>query len=303
MNTVSEVFGHPLPSPNKEVFMGLELEVEGWDEFARVPDRFLDTWNIIPDHSLRNNGIEFVHKAPLRGEELSVSVDALSEVLSTFSNLSLSHRCSLHCHIDCRDMTVVQIESLYRIYTMLEPALYYVGVKDRYDNIYCPGLSHATEQVKQSGVCFASRDMHRFIRHGCKYTGFNFLPLAEQGSVEIRTHSGTLNGQDVVNWVDILQGITTFAKTQTLDDVKFLSTLLPDEVIDIVFHGYERAGNLLRCPALYDYWENAKLNILYLDLIDEMLLEYVDPPPEGVEEVDTEYLSTMIMENAAALGG
>jgi hypothetical protein len=304
MQMVSEIYGHKLPKQDKGVMMGLELEMEQWRE-CDLPKSVTSDWNLIHDHSLRDSGVEFVHKAPLHYNELIASVYQLGGFLDTRENLQLSHRCALHCHIDCRDMNIEQIESLYRIYVMLEPALYNIGCKDRYENIYCPGFSHATEQVKQAGQAFSVKDVVKLVNYGCKYTGFNFLPLQNQGSVEIRTHQGTASAEDVIDWVKILQGITLFAKEQSLSDVKALAGLMPDEVLQVIFDGDSHIAGLLGCPALYTYWENAKLNLLYLDLIDEMLLTYVEPTPQpraGVRAIDTVHLDAVIMNELERAG-
>lgn len=290
MRSVADIWRHGGAVSHPDCYMGIELEAEGYT--GDYGGHILAFWNIIEDHSLRDGGVEFVNKAPVRGADLRASIDELADFLRGHC-VHLSHRCSMHVHIDVRDKDIEFIEKLYRIYTLFEPALYYAGVKDRYENIYCPGLTHATEQVKTAGQAFSVKSLTRLVDYGCKYTGFNFLPMREFGSVEIRTHAGTLDMREMHAWIDTLQAIIKFASVNTLEDVKELASLDVDMAATLVWG--ESLARTIICPPLYKYWGNAKLNLLYLDLIDEALLSYDEGADRSSENfIDYDELRTAV---------
>jgi len=291
MSTVAEYYNHTLMAAHRHTLMGVELEAEG---YSGRYDEGLDAWNVIEDHSLRNRGVEFVHKVPLRGIQLHDSIDELGRCLSGYS-LNISHRCSMHVHIDVRNFTIAELERLYRLYVLFEPALYHIGAKDRYENIYCPGLTHATEQVKQAAQAFSVKSFNNLVDYGCKYTGFNFLPIATQGSVEIRTHAGTLRTEDMHTWVDVLGSLVAYARECSLEDINKLSSLPPEQAAAVVWES--RLINYVVCPALHNYWENTKLNLLYMDLVDEALLKYEERSSRSAVAMDFDLLNNYVREN------
>lgn len=265
---VADVWNHSKPRPYPQIYMGLELEVENYT--YDYGDRVLQYWNIIEDHSLRNHGAEFVLSSPQRGRALYTAIDELSCYIEG-KHLELSHRCSLHVHIDARTMTIEDIEKIYRLYVLFEPALYHVGQKERYENIYCPGMTHATEQIKEAAQAFSVKKLEHLVYSGCKYTGFNFLTLDSLGTLEIRTHSGSLRGNEIQAWVRVLQAIIKYAKDHTLEEIKALAHLTAESALREVWDDWE-LFQIVSCPSLYRYWENAKLNLLYMDMIDKLLL-------------------------------
>jgi len=265
MKTIAEIFGLKPPKVSEVPLVGLELEVEG--DCINAVD--LKGWNIVRDGSLRD-GREFVLSTPMRRLALDRAVVNLSKYLST-TRCVLSHRTSLHVHIDMRNYTILDIEKIYKLYALFEPALYTISGKHRASNIYCPGFTFATEQVKQAALAFSVKDVGSLVNTSCKYTGLNLAALCEFGSIEIRTHCGSLNAHDILNWVDILLAIIAWATSHTLEEIMLLQSGSSRECIYAVFK------DKLQLPIVYKsdlcrYWDNAKYNVLYMSLIDEMLL-------------------------------
>ena len=165
MPVIGNIFGQQISAPPTKalgsyvvpVKMGIEVEIE--DFGGVVSDEVNSRWNVIPDNSLRNSGLEFVLKKPLYGDVLESAIKALDETLSS-SSFSLSHRCSVHVHIDFRSTEIECVETFFMLYMLLEPALYTISSKDRYNNIYCPGLRYVLILVQVQVVIFLSG--HRY---------------------------------------------------------------------------------------------------------------------------------------------
>lgn len=273
MPSVAEIYGFNVPSEVKKehsnyacnVRMGLELELEGF-RGADNSSILNKHWNIIGDSSLRNSGVEFVLKSPKQGYPLEQAIDNMSQYLDLHS-FDVSHRCSVHCHIDFRDADITDIERFFLLYMLLEPALYTVSSKDRYSNIYCPGLTHTTYALQQAAIAIASGDINRLVHHWNKYSGINFCSLSRFGSIEIRTHEGTTSGEDVRNWARILNAVYHASRVLSKEDINALAT--PEELVQSVFADRE-LQELMLCENLFTYWESSCLNRSYFNLIPQL---------------------------------
>jgi hypothetical protein len=245
--------------------MGLELELEGWDN-TRDNSVLNKHWNILGDSSLRNSGVEFVLKTPKYGYPLEQAIDNMSQYLDSQS-FSVSHRCSVHCHIDFRDAEIDKIERFFLLYMLLEPALYTVSSKDRYSNIYCPGLTHTTYALQQAAIHIAAGNIDNLVRSWNKYSGINFCSLATFGSIEIRTHAGTTSGEDIRNWARILNEVYHAACVLSKKEINNLAT--PEEVVYSVFRDKD-LQELMLCENLFIYWNSSCLNRSYFNLIPQL---------------------------------
>lgn len=264
-------YGSPL-------FMGLEIELENHREVP--PSTVSRHWNAILDNSLRNSGIEFVNNAPKRGSTLLNAIHTLFDFIGT-QDYRLSHRCSLHCHIDFRGADEDTLKKFFILYMLLEPALYTVSSKDRYHNIYCPGLSHTTEVIQQAAIGFYEGKIVQLARGWCKYTGINLHRLSDLGTVEIRTHHGSLDRDDVINWTRILNYMYTAAVEFDEDALNKVSA--PDELVAMVFPPDLR--DVMYCGNLQRYWDSAKLNLAYFNVMQQTIYKFNTEAPSSTSDI------------------
>ena len=295
MQTVSELFGiggSPTGSGTIGAFghaclMGLEVELEGYHIDS---DRVGNAWNVIRDNSLRNDGVEFVLRSPKQGQSLLNAITSLTQHLQE-RDYSISHRCSVHCHIDFRGDTLETIRKFFKLYMLLEPSLYTMSSKDRYMNIYCPGLTHATQQIVQAGChLYREEDLPSLVGGWSKYTGINLHSLSSLGTIEIRTHKGTASEEDLVKWVRVLNYIKTSAlhvEEEWLDSVEDCT-----ELINVVFpedlRGDMLTDNLMR------FWNSVKLNRAYFNLMPQVLSKMPQRVVEDDEEPEREFDPNML---------
>ena len=249
-------------------FMGIEVELEG---MTSLPES-VKLWSIKSDGSLRNNGVEFVSVKPLAGKELVQAIDEFREIISVFPSSS-SHRCSVHCHIDFSKNTVEETRKFYKLYTLLEPSLYTVSSKTRYHNIYCPGLTHATEQIRLAALALYSDESFAVEAKRCnKYSGINLASLNTFGTIEIRTHSGTRDANEILEWCRILNCVKAAALSlpeEVIDDLRS-----PEGVLQAVYSSYPDLLTTMGSENLYRYWKSAQLNLDYFNAIHNYLRMY-----------------------------
>lgn len=298
MKTIKELFGvsgnscraHTTADFGHSCYMGLELEVEDYTSSDEPPKG----WNRIGDGSLRNNGVEFVMRSPKANQYLLSCIEDISQHLNQ-NSFSTSHRCSVHCHIDFRDATTEQVRKFFKLYMLLEPALYTMSSKDRYMNIYCPGLTHTSYQVELAGKYMRSEaGLLHLARSWSKYTGINLAALSSFGSIEIRTHSGTGSAEDLRDWVRVLNYLKTSAMFMNEEDIDSITT--PEEVAELVFPQELRHAILV--PNLRTFFNSALTNLSYFNLVGQVVDAWGSRPDKDTRDLSE--LTTLITEHLGA---
>lgn len=305
MPQISTLFDKPVPKLAKKLtpeyatplLMGLEIEVEQW-QGAELPTTLNKSWELIRDNSLRNEGVEFVMRKPKHSAYLIKAISEISSFLDSHP-FELSHRCSVHCHIDFRGADTDTLEKFFLLYMLLEPSLYTVSSKDRYNNIYCPGITHTTGLLQQAAIGFAREEWTMLSSSWNKYTGINLHPLISQGSVEIRTHQGTGSGEDLLLWTRILNYIY-HAATQ-LDKETIYNLSSPEELVSVVFSAEDLRSTML-CDNLYTFWSSVMLNMQYYKLVPQVLMsmpEYAEADQQNNSntELDFDSINSLILRN------
>lgn len=265
MQTVKDIFSHPAPEllgEDSSAFalnsnLGIELELEGFD--VSMEDIGLDYWNAIYDGSLRNNGIEFVLKRPENGKRILAALAELGAFLSEHTP-EVSHRCSAHFHVDVRDLTIAETKKFFWLLTIFEPSLYAAGSKNRYSNIYCPGLTHATEQVHAAALLFLDgRTMQEGSSAWEKYSGINLNALQRFGSVEVRGHEGTTDINRLSRMAKMLLALKRTAKERSEEEIQ--GCVRPTDALMLLPD--VQVAHLFMCEEFQAFWDHALVNLRY----------------------------------------
>lgn len=258
--------------------VGIEIELEGVRDLV-----YRDTprgWTVANDGSLRNGGLEFVLSQPLRGQALVEALVALNQWFVDNEVVpDASHRCSVHVHIDCTDLTPRQAGKYSMALSMFEPLLFgYVNEK-RVHNPYCvpigrePGYQTAINYLitHDGRMCDANEKraikghmetcLMSILQYDGRYSSINIMSLVKYGSVEVRMLEGTHSVPRLVEWVNILLAIKLWAKRMDVEDVQELFDNISE------FDAHEWLSRNL---------SNKVANVLKrLPLLDEALLEGV----------------------------
>jgi len=216
-------------------------------------------WALVSDGSLRNNGGEFISRK-LFGKDLTVGLDVIANHLKTKENRhTFSHRCSLHVHIDVRDLNISQLQKLIQLYCIFEQPLFHIsGGRDK--NEYCIPLSSSNEAKRAYGLLASTngkyskffaqykvdekdtwREISRQIQDSyVKYMAFNILPIVSKGSIEFRHHEGTADVERITRWINILYSLKKACIDYPFNKDPYvqLSDMGPMAMLELVFGKY-----------------------------------------------------------------
>lgn len=233
-----------LVSSNHNV--GVEIEIEGvpYEFSGDCPDkakrhRFLvsedkqefivDTskhWYIVRDNSLRN-GSEFIFNNPKKGKDIIEALDNMSLFFNTYNSeinkLKVSDRCSIHVHLDIRDINEERLNRFLICYILVERLLFRYVNPARLKNNYCRPIVDSTFKFVLADLLDKSNysTVLQIIRNTCdKYSALNLLPMATFGSVEFRHHQGTYDMKELLDWINIIISIKLMSQYQ-LDELEY----------------------------------------------------------------------------------
>lgn len=189
--------------------VGIEIEIENVpiDEIVISPSSF---WRLDHDGSLRNSGVELISKV-LVGPVVGCALGQLTELFDSFDNCEFSHRCSIHVHVNVRDLSFHQLVVLIANYLVLEPILLLEVDEFRRRNSFCTPLSNCDFTIHDITSLNSNR-----IRDW-KYFAFNFGCASTYGTVEFRHLEGTKDVNRLRNWVATCQQIVDMTKKLDID--------------------------------------------------------------------------------------
>lgn len=221
--------------------VGVELEYEG-AHHALYGKKMRD-WSLVQDHSLRNNGIEFVSRV-LPKMEVRRALELADNVIKA-EGLYTNKRCGVHVHVNCTDLPMNQVWSFILLYSLLEPHIFKRFADGREENHFCVPVMWNTNfvecmktsattlfkgisppRLKKSrastiqveaftfdqaiqaglGAPATSRSTHIDlpIYHSSKYSAVNTTALKRFGTLEFRHLGGTTDIDEVYEWINFL---------------------------------------------------------------------------------------------------
>lgn len=206
--------------PQREV----ELEFDPEDEYAEpcendtTPD--MKMWDIHEEGSIK--GAEYVLRRPLPLTESCDAVNWLYAELHDKYNAEIyeSPRTSVHVHINASDWPLAKLRKALPLLAAAEPFLVEMSGRHRKGNLFC--LSRLEAPFGWSPVINLAEG-GAYCRGDTHYSGINFSPLWNKGSIEFRMMRGLTNPYDVIKWL------------MTLDALVNAIDLLPDDYDYSVF--------------------------------------------------------------------
>jgi len=191
--------------------IGIEVEVENMTEFRT--SSIEHSWRVDRDGSLRNNGLEFISK-PLKIDQVETAIEHLyNDVLP--KDAHFSPRTSIHVHMNCRKLELMQIYNIVMLYQCFEDLFYDFAGPERKKSIFCVPIG-STSYYLGMRRCYANNELIGWS----KYTGLNCNPLREYGTLEFRHLRGTNDKSTIYQWLHFLYSLYNFAintETQELE--------------------------------------------------------------------------------------
>jgi hypothetical protein len=222
---------------------GIELEVENarsrHGSFKH--EMFGTLWNSHTDGSLRNGGVEYV-SVPCSGGAIVEAVDLMWNGLP--ADWSFSQRTSIHVHVNVRDFSWEQLQTLLLTYCVVERILFDYASSDRAGSIFCVPVVETTYPDTLIGNLITSQ--HRAVGSWEKYSALNLTRLVDLGTVEFRHMPGCRDKEKVFMWLRIINDLLLFARRTTIDTVyktlestgprAFLENVFSSDVMQVIAH-------------------------------------------------------------------
>ena len=133
------------PDGSLTVPIGVGVEVE-LENVVRNREAERGIWTVHEDGSLRNEGLEFVFAAPLKGEDALTELERLPSLLVT---AQATPRTSVHIHTDMSWSTTEHAQAVVALVYLIENALFEYSNVDRKWCGYSMALETMPEQRLQ----------------------------------------------------------------------------------------------------------------------------------------------------------
>lgn len=215
-----------IPMRASSTYVGVEIELEKC-KYTHIPT---GTWQAVEDHSLKEQGIEFV-TCPIQVKYLEAE---LNRLYSGITSCSISSRCSVHVHLNVRDFTMEELTKFLVLYMIFERSLYRFS-GDRWKNNFCVPLFSYTKAV--SYFLEGAKIYQQPLEQWYKYYGLNLAPIwgsdssvfgtsKRYGTVEFRHMEGTKDISRILSWINLIVSLKIAAKCIKLEELlTHLSTM------------------------------------------------------------------------------
>lgn len=198
---------------NPNLVCGIELEVEGVG--IHHVENTPPNWKLVEDHSLRNNGREFVSNPT----EVMRLCDDLTEFfkIMQFTEDNYSDRTSVHVHVNVQDFTKAELQSLMVVYALVEKILFQFVGNHRSENLYCVPLNET--MLLQNLNHTLDRIFVGDRAPWEKYTALNLKPISGFGTVEFRHMHGTCDVGKLTTWLILISHLFAYCRKYTVADL------------------------------------------------------------------------------------
>lgn len=190
--------------PRKKSLIGLEIEMEGENLF-RNPIKY---WKMDVDGSLRDvNGhppAEYVLKKPLNHEDTKEALKYLEYQLKVSNaNIVISHRCSIHVHLNVQQWTLRKVYCLILLYIIFEDILVQWSGPTRVGNCFCLRVKdsdYIVEMLQHN----LKNESFLLWNENMRYGAINVNSIMKFGSLEFRSLRGTNDFKVINQWIVLL---------------------------------------------------------------------------------------------------
>ena len=171
-------------------------------------------WKIVRDGSLDEidnfHGMELV--SPVLDTSKAAHLRMVRKVCAALQAMgsTVNNCCGLHVHVDGNDLSVEQIKSIFHRYTKFESMIDLMVPSNRRGEhvYYTKGGNNIINDVES---CQTMNALMRVLPD--RYFKVNLWALQRHGTIEFRQHSGSINADTILNWVEFLTSFVEASKT------------------------------------------------------------------------------------------
>jgi hypothetical protein len=204
--------------------IGIEVEVENFNVTDGAKINAL--WTTKPDHSLRNNGMEFVTNGGLVGTQIEKAVTWLCDFAPKNKMSTGYPRAGIHIHMDVTDMNAddnLELARMMQTAMILEPAMFSFAGEHRRACGFCDAFQDSSADFQYiSNVLFkwGEKNLKPSIEqmlggdrgYISKYQAINLLPIATFGTVEFRQLPTTFEKRRIMDWINVILCLKRFSQ-------------------------------------------------------------------------------------------
>lgn len=193
---------------------GIEIETETKTPYD-YPNFFF--WAIHQDGSLRNFGVEYVLKQPIKYELLPEALEEFKDKTSKIKFIKDSFSTSVHVHVNMLNESAVTLGNFITTYTLFENLLIRYSGPNRLSNLFCLPMIDAEETYQYAVQMMKGMEQKNYRslivnENVSKYAALNLSALGKYGSLEIRSFRGETDVPTIKTWVDIIYCILKYAR-------------------------------------------------------------------------------------------
>lgn len=186
------------PSANdKGMWIGVEIEciIPGYESQSDCKKDLKCAFN---NKSINRVSIKSDGSLDADGDDCPIEVTILFNLKSGYEPLMklcsvledfgayINSSCGLHVHLDVRNESKDVVRRIGRKIARCLPVLKYIMPKNRLNNTYC------------------KIGMSRMSNSGDRYFAVNLKSYQKFKTIEIRLHNGSVNFEEIKNWIDLL---------------------------------------------------------------------------------------------------
>ena len=187
-----EITGQKFDKIVSELYFGVELETHRCKRYMFLEDD--DFWGAKCDHTVR--GKEF-DSAKMNGDEGLAAVRRLC-AFAEDNNWRVDPRCGFHLHIDMTGFTARQLRAIAYAYNRTPDIWESFVDSSRADCGWCDFASLNENKIRGLKT---KADWRSMAYDTERYRWLNWEAYRTHGSLELRFHEGTIDCDQVINWI------------------------------------------------------------------------------------------------------
>lgn len=193
---------------------------------TRIINALPQGWRLKSDGSLGSRGVEVV-SPPLQGEDGMSQLRQVCELLRQ-NGAEVDRTCGLHVHHDVSDVGATGLVRFAKSWTRNSGLLNWLVSPSRRSNSYCRQLDDRELRTLQTWANrypnAAGRSSQAYVNVS-RYRAVNAVAYAKFGTVEVRSHQGTLSFRKMEAWVLLGQSMLDTLAAPGPAEVREHSTL------------------------------------------------------------------------------